>query len=62
MPRYPNPPFLIIPIRYNPPQVNESNACRAALLETATAVIELVSLLKGRKSPEGNEIDTGREE
>ena len=34
----------------------------AALLETATAVIELVSLLKGRKSPEGSEIDTGREE
>ena len=34
----------------------------AALLEAATAVIELVSLLKGRKSPEGSETDTGREE
>lgn len=34
----------------------------AALLETATAVIELVSLLKERKSPKGSEIDTGREE
>ena len=34
----------------------------AALLETATAVIELVSLLKGRKSPESIEADTGREE
>ena len=34
----------------------------AALLEAATAVIELVSLLKGRKSPEGSEINTGREE
>ena len=34
----------------------------AALLETATAVIELVSLLKGRKSPESSETDTGREE
>ena len=34
----------------------------AALLEAATAVIELVSLLKERKSPEGSEPDTGREE
>ena len=34
----------------------------AALLETATTVIELVSPLKGRKSPKGSEIDTGREE
>ena len=34
----------------------------AALLEAAAAVIELVSLLKGRKSPEGSEADTGREE
>lgn len=31
----------------------------AALLEAATAVIELVSLLKGRKSPESSEADTG---
>ena len=34
----------------------------AALLEAARAVIELVSLLKGRKSPESSETDTGREE
>ena len=34
----------------------------AALLEAATAVIELVSLPKGRKSPGGSEADTGREE
>ena len=34
----------------------------AALLETATAVIELALLLKGRKSSESSEADTGREE
>ena len=34
----------------------------AALLEAATVVIELVLLLKGRKSPESSEADTGREE
>ena len=34
----------------------------AALLEAATAVIELVSLLKGRKSPKDSKADTGREE
>ena len=34
----------------------------AALLEAATVVIELVLLLKGRKSPEGSKADTGREE
>ena len=34
----------------------------AALLEAATAVIELVSLLKGRESPKSSETDTGREE
>ena len=32
------------------------------LLETATAIIELALLLKGRKSPESSEADTGREE
>lgn len=32
------------------------------LLEAATAVIELVLLLKGRKSPKDSETDTGREE
>ena len=34
----------------------------AALLEAATAVIELFLLLKGRKSPESSKADTGREE
>ena len=34
----------------------------AALLEAATAVIELALLLKERKSPEGSEADTGRGE
>ena len=34
----------------------------AALLEAATAVIELALLLKERKSPESSEADTGREE
>lgn len=32
------------------------------LLEAAAAIIELALLLKGRKSPEGSETDTGREE
>ena len=34
----------------------------AALLEAATVVIELVLLLKGRKSPEGSKADAGRDE
>ena len=34
----------------------------AALLEAATAVIELALLLKVRKSSESSEADTGREE
>ena len=34
----------------------------AALLEAATAVVELVLLLKGRKAPKDSKADTGREE